>query len=349
MYDYFVIGSGLAGICFSETALQNNKSVFVFGNSQKASSRVAVGIFNAVILKRFTLTDQAQTQINLLQEFYPKIETKLGVKLLYDMPIYRKLTSLEEQNNFILTSDRPLFQNFLTYGIVFQKHHAIDAPFGFGKVKQTGYINTSVLVDSYAEYLKTKEIFSEDWFDYSKVKITGDYISYKEKKAKNIVFCEGMMLKNNPFFGKLPLDGAKGELLVIEAKDLKMDFLLKAGLFVLPMRNHKYKVGATYNWTDKTDLPTREAKTELVSELKKIISCEFNIIEHLAGIRPTVRDRKPLVGQHHLYKNMYLLNGLGTRGVMLAPYLSKNLFNFIEFRSPLSHTIDINRYSSLFS
>jgi len=348
MYDYFIVGSGLAGICFSETALQNNKSIFVFGNPKKASSRVAAGIFNAVILKRFTLTDQAQSQINLLREFYPKIERKLGVKLLYDLPIYRKLTSLEEQNNFILTSDRPLFQNFLTSEILFQKHDAINIPFGFGQVKQTGYIDTSVLVDLYTEYLKSKELFSDEWFDYSEIKITRDYIFYKGKKTKNIVFCEGMMLKNNPFFGKLPLDGAKGELLIIEAKDLKIDFLLKAGLFVLPIGNDKYKVGATYNWTDKTSQPTKEAKIELVSELKKNITCEFKVIEHLAGIRPTVRDRKPLVGQHHLYKNMYLLNGLGTRGVMLAPYLAKKLFHFIEFGSPLDQTIDINRYNVFF-
>jgi len=349
MYDYFVVGSGLAGICFSETALQNNRSVFVFGKPQKASSRVAAGIFNAVILKRFTLTEQAQSQIDLLREFYPKIETKLGIKLLYDLPIYRKLTSLEEQNNFILTSDRPLFQNFLSSEILFEKHDAIDTPFGLGKVKQTGYIDTSILVDLYSEYLKSKKVFSEDWFDYSQVQITDDYVSYKGKKAKNIVFCEGMMLKNNPFFKKLPLDGAKGELLVIEAKTLKIDFLLKGGLFVLPIGNDKYKVGATYNWIDKTPQPTEKAKKELVSELKKTITCEFKVLEHLAGVRPTVRDRKPLIGQHHLYKNMYLLNGLGTRGVMLGPYLAKKLFHFIELRSPLHHTIDINRYYSLFS
>jgi len=348
MYDYFVVGSGLAGICFSETAIQNNKSVFVFGNPQKSSSHVAAGIFNAVILKRFTLTDQAQTQIDLLREFYPKIETKLGIKFLYYLPIYRKLTSLEEQNNFILISDRPLFQNFLSSEILFPKHDVIDAPFGFGKVKQTGYVDTAVLIDSYTTYLKSKKKFYEDWFDYSQIKITNDYVFYKGKKAKNIVFCEGMMLKKNPFFQKLPLDGAKGELLVIEAKDLKIDFLLNAGLFILPIGNHKYKVGATYNWIDKTDQPTIEAKKELVTKLKKIITCEFNVIEHLAGVRPTVRDRKPLVGQHHLYRNMYLLNGLGTRGVMLAPYLAKKLFHLIEFHSPLNHTIDIDRYNSKF-
>jgi len=343
MYDYIVVGSGLAGICFSEVALQNNKSIFVFGKPKESSSSVAAGVFNAVILKRFTITDQAQTQIDLLKEFYPKIETKLGLKLIYDIPMYRKLTSLDEQNNFIIRSEQPLFKNFLSSEIIFKKEKNIPAPFGFGQVKQTGYVDTPTLVDLYAKYLKTKKIFSEYWFDYSKIELKKDYISYKDIKSKNIVFCEGMMLKNNPFFGNLPLEGAKGELLVIESKDLKIDFLLKSGLFVLPIGNDKYKVGATYHWTDKTNQPTQQAKEELILELKKNITCEFKIIDHLAGVRPTVKDRKPLVGQHNQHKNMYLLNGLGTRGVMLAPYLAENLFNFIEFSQPLSPKISINR------
>jgi len=344
MYDYFIAGSGLAGICFSEIALENNKSIFVFGKPEESSSRVAAGIFNAVVLKRFTLTEQAQIQLNLLKKWYPKIESKLGLKLIYDLPMYRKLTSIEEQNNFITTSDRPLFKDFISSEIIFKKEKNIPAPFGFGLVKQTGYVDTSVLVDSYTQYLKSKHIFSENWLDYSQIQITKDYIYYQGKKAKNIVFCEGMMLKNNPFFRNLPLDGAKGELLVIKSKDLKIDFILKTALFILPIGNDTYKVGATYDWTDKTKQTTQKAKEKLISELKKNITCDFKVIGHLAGVRPTVKDRKPLVGQHLLHKNMYLLNGLGTRGVMLAPYLAENLFNFIEFRTPLSSIIDIKRY-----
>ena len=50
----------------------------------------------------------------------------------------------------------------------------------------------------------------------------------------------------------------------------------------------------------------------------------------LQVVRPTVKDRRPLVGQHAEHKNLYVLNGLGTRGVMIAPYVAEQLFNFIE-------------------
>ena len=69
-------------------------------------------------------------------------------------------------------------------------------------------------------------------------------------------------------------------------------------------------------------------------------------MNHVAGIRPTVKDRRPLVGQHEKYSNLYILNGLGTRGVMIAPYVAEKLFNFIEKGEDLDKEIDVNRFKS---
>jgi hypothetical protein len=41
---------------------------------------------------------------------------------------------------------------------------------------------------------------------------------------------------------------------------------------------------------DKTDLPTEEGKTELIDRIKEIITCDFEIVQHFAGVRPTVKD-----------------------------------------------------------
>lgn len=344
VYDYFVVGLGLAGTCFAEVLMQNNKKFLVFDNpSEEPSSKVAAGIFNAIILKRFTMVNDAQSQLLLLKRFYPKIEERLKVSFFYELPTYRKLSSIEEQNNFIAASDRPLFQDFLSSKIIFRDYKSIDATFGYGQMKQTGYVNTRVLIDAYKGFLKTTNFLCEQQFKYDEVIVTKDFVEYQGKKAKHIVFCDGFNMQFNPFFKDLPLDGAKGELLIIKAKDLNLDVILKAGKFILPMGDDYYKVGATYDWKDKTNIPTSQAREELLSELKQIITCDFEVVDHLAGVRPTVKDRKPLVGRHYAYFNVYSLNGLGTRGVMLAPYLSEHLFNYIEFGQPLDEDIDINR------
>src|SRR5690606_10936816 len=123
----------------------------------------------------------------------------------------------------------------------------------------------------------------------------------------------------------------------------KTDAIIKSDIFILPIGDDLYKVGATYNWSDKTTIPTEGAKQELLEGLKGTINCEFEVVEHFAGIRPTVRDRKPLVGGHFEHSNLYVLNGLGTRGVMQAPYYAEKLFDFIEFDLPLEQEVNIAR------
>ncbi len=80
-----------------------------------------------------------------------------------------------------------------------------------------------------------------------------------------------------------------------------------------------------------------------------MITCDFEVVEHLAGVRPTVKDRRPLLGKHHHHNHLYILNGMGTRGVLFAPYLSDKLFQFIENKTELDNEISIERiYKKLF-
>ncbi len=349
MLDYIIVGSGLAGIAFSEIALQNNKTILVVSNQSQNSSRIAGGLYNPVILKRFSEVWQAEEQLELLYNFYTNLEKKLQIKLDYKLPLLRKFYSVEEQNNWFTASDKPNLSKFLSTNLITKKWNSIPSPYNFGEVLYSGYVDTNLLVDSYKQFLINQNAYLEDTFDYSNLIIENDFVVYKNLKAKGIVFAEGFGILLNPFFNKLPLDGTKGELLLIKAPNLNLDVIMKSSIFVLPIGNDLYKVGATYNWEDKTNIPTEAAKKELIDNLKELITCDFEVIEHYAGVRPTVKDRRPLVGTHPVHKNLHVLNGLGTRGVMLAPAMAKNLYNHIENQIPLDKNIDILRIKNFVS
>ena len=349
MVDYIIVGSGLAGIAFSEMALQNNKSIFVINNNSQNSTKIAGGLYNPVILKRFSEVWNAKEQLDLLYTFYANLEKKLKVKLDYKLPLLRKFYSIEEQNNWFAASDKPNLCNFLSTNLITTKWDAIHSPFNFGEVLYSGYVDTVLLLESYKSFLIKEKLYLDDTFDYSQLILNSDSIEYKTIKAKNIIFAEGFGMLSNPFFNKLPLDGTKGELLIIKAPNLNLEVIMKSSIFVIPLGNDLYKVGATYNWEDKTNIPTETAKIELIENLKELITCGFEIIEHHAGVRPTVKDRRPLVGTHPNHDRIHLLNGLGTRGVMLAPSMALCLFNHIENQIPLDKNIDIRRIKNFFS
>lgn len=344
MIDYLIVGCGLAGISFAEMAMANQKSILVVNDESQNSSKIAGGLYNPVILKRFSEVWQAKEQLELMNAFYTNLEQKIAVKVDFKKPILRKFFSIEEQNNWFAASDKPALAPFLSTTIITKKYAGIDSPFNYGEVLHTGYVDTASLLEQYKNYLLAEKLLLQETFDYDALEVLGNSIRYKNVEARHIIFAEGFGMHANPFFKHLPLDGTKGELFIIKAPDLDLDVIVNTSVFILPLGSDLYKVGATYNWKDKTDLPTEEGKQELVERIKEIINCEFEIVSHFAGIRPTVRDRRPLVGTHADYKSIHLLNGLGTRGVMLGPAMAKALYENIEKGIPLDKEIDILRF-----
>lgn len=344
MLDYLIVGSGLAGISFAEMAMQNQKSILIVDNESQTSSLIAGGLYNPVILKRFSEVWQAQQQLVVLDSFYQKLESKLQIKVDYKIPILRKFFSVEEQNNWFAASDNNRLAPFLSLDLVKMKFMGINSPFDYGEVLQTGYVDTKLLLESYKNYLLESHLLLQETFDYQSIHFHEDCIQYKNIKARQIVFAEGFGLHANPYFNYLPLDGTKGELFIIKAPNLNLDVIINTSVFILPLGNDLFKVGATYNWQDKTSIPTEEGKTELLKRIHEILDCDFEIVDHFAGVRPTVRDRKPLIGTHPKFTRLHILNGLGTRGVMLGPSMAIALFEAIEYQKPLEKEIDIKRY-----
>ena len=346
MLDYLIVGSGLAGISFAETALQHQKNILIIDNQSQNASLIAGGLYNPVILKRFSEVWQAEQQLVVLDSFYQKLESKLQIKVDYKIPILRKFFSIEEQNNWFAASDNKMLAPFLSLDLVTTKYHGINSPFNYGQVLQTGYVDTKLLLNAYKKYLLDHNLLLEETFDYHSIQFFDDGVQYKNTKAKQIIFAEGFGLHANPFFNYLPLDGTKGELFIIKAPNLNLEVIINTSVFILPLGNDLFKVGATYNWQDKTSDPSEEGRTELLARIYEILDCEFEIIAHFAGVRPTVRDRKPLVGTHPQFSRLHILNGLGTRGVMLGPSMAIALFELIEHQKPLDKVIDIKRYEN---
>ncbi|OYQ36891.1 FAD-dependent oxidoreductase [Flavobacterium cyanobacteriorum] len=344
MKDYLIIGCGLAGISFAETALKHNKTFTVFTDTSQNSSIVAAGIYNPVIVKRLSMPSGAAAHMDYIKPFYAEIEQRLKVTFDHKIPLYRKFASVEEQNDWFAATDKPGLSAFLSTKIILKHYDYLPSPFGFGEVLHTGYADTALLVDNYKAFLKKNNLLIHESFDYNSLEIHDSYILYKGIMAKNIVFAEGFGIHANPFFSNLPLAGTKGELLLVRAPLLKLDAIVNAGVFILPVGNDLYKVGATYEWTDKTSVPTAAAKAELLQKLNGLITCDYEVMAHYAGIRPTTKDRKALIGTHPKHKRVHLLNGLGTRGVMLGPPMAKQLFDFIEHGIEPDPSVNLSRF-----
>ena len=344
--DYIIVGLGLAGLTFIEELKKNNKSFIVFEDSSQNSSTVAAGMFNPVVLKRFTAVWNGKKQLDYAREVFQKLEKQLDNTYLYDIDIYRTFKSVEEQNNWYAACDKPILAHYMTTPIVENKNTGVIAPFQLGRLTNTGKLDVKLLLEDYSNHLVNENKIRKETFIHQDLEISEERLQYKDITSNKIVFCEGYGVKDNPFFNELPMNEAKGELITIHAPKLKINYLLKAAVFVLALGDDLYKVGATFNWMDKTQEPSERGKLELVRKLETTIDTPYTIVDHVAGIRPTIIDRRPMLGKHTKFKNLAILNGLGTRGVMIGPTMAKSLYNHLENDEKLDKVTDIRRFSN---
>jgi len=344
MHDYLIVGAGLAGIAFAEHALQRRRSIMVFDDGSLHASSVAAGVFNPVVLKRLQAVSGAQSQLGKAEEFFKATESRLGRPFRFPMPLLRRFASAEEQNNWFAASDKSALSAFLQPKVETNDLQHVDAPLGFGKVMQTGFVDAAGFISHYRQWLAERGMLVGKTIDYDKLQIGTDFIVYGKVRARHIVFADGFGIRANPFFSYLPLAGTKGELLLIRAPQLKLDCIVKSDIFILPSGDGIFRVGATYNWDDKTETPTSDARLELETKLRKTISCAYEVIGHYAAVRPTVKDRKALIGTHPDFPRFHLLNGLGTRGIMLAPSMAEMLIDHIENQKEIEPAVNLRRF-----
>jgi glycine/D-amino acid oxidase-like deaminating enzyme len=347
MLNYIIVGAGLAATAFIQQLRKQKRSFIVISDDSYQSSMVAGGLYNPVILKRFTASYNAWHQTKLMRVYYNDLEDQFKGKYIYDTPLLRKFSSIEEQNNWFAAGDHPVLSHFLDPDLKQINNVHVPAAFGFGKVNHSGWVDVKQSLSDIRGFLLSQGLLINESFDYKALVHNEEQVVYKSFHAEKIVFCEGFGVINNLFFNVLPMVGTKGELITIESKELKLEQFIKSNLFIIPLGNDLYKVGATYHWDDKSPQPTLAGKSEIIKDLDQMINCPYTIIKHEAEIRPTTKDRQPFVGQHPLRRNLFILNGLGTRGVVQAPDLALALYNFIEFKIELPKEIDIKRLKKI--
>ena len=341
--DTLIVGFGIAGLNYAEQLRRHDKSFIVLDSKEESASHLAAGIVNPTVLKRFNPVWRAEDFFDYALTFYSDLEERIQSQIIYPLPIYRILNDIQEQNDWRVAASSTSLEKYLNKQLISRDKYAeVSAPFAFGEVIQSVRVDTKRLLSQYIEKVIPHQ-FKLEKLDYGAL-IHGQLIEYKDIKVRQIVFCEGYQGLKNPNFNYLPLIGSKGEILTIKCEQLTEQVIFKGPIFLCPIGNKTFWVGATFNRNDKTTRVSEEGKAWLLFKLKQFLKLPFEILEHKAQIRATVVDRRPLLGRHPKHENVYLLNGLGPRGVLMSPLMSHWLFQYIENNEKLPPEVDIKRF-----
>jgi glycine oxidase len=344
MTDFIIVGRGLAANVLAHSLHERGLSFRMIGKeSLSTSSRVAAGIWNPVVFKRLTKSWLADDLVPCLLDVYRRAGTRLGRSLITLRPIFKPFTEDQEKTLWLRRAGT---LNFLDAGLkedLPEEMAHLKISNGYGQILQSGNLGVADFLEASALYFK--DHICDEVFDHAELRLLPGQVRYKSETAGNILFCEGYLLKENPLFNWIPLKPAKGEIMTLGLPDLRLrQAIFNRNGFLMDVSEGVYKLGATYAWDDLSQDPTPRGQEELLGKLRQMTGCAYRVIRHEAGIRPSSTDRRPVIGPHPRHGQVYVFNGLGTKGVMLAPFFAENFVNFYLQKEPLHPEVDVRRF-----
>lgn len=345
--DLIIVGQGLAGSAVAMRALARDYKIIVFDQpSENRSSLLAAGLFNAITGRNFVKTWLADDIFPALHQFYRETETLTNRKFFYPMSVYKPFASPEEQNEWM---GKSVDEQYVNYVCAFFPPKTFDDrvrdPFGGMTLKQSGYLDTRTYLQAVRDHLETRSAFRAEKFYTDDLQVEENQVRYRDIAARKVIFCQGVQNRSNTWFNMFPVNSLKGEFINVQC-DWRKDVILNRGVYMVPGADEgEWRVGATYNWNDESPEVTDWARTELAGKLEELIRIPYTITGQQCGVRPTTRDRKPIIGAHPHHQSMIIFNGLGTKGVSLAPYFSEVLIRWMENKGTIEKEADVSRFN----
>jgi glycine oxidase len=340
-----IVGGGVGGCSLAFHLINSGVDVTLIDSGTNKSSVVAAGLINPLVFRRMTKSWRADELLPYAAQFYRTLEDYSRSSFYHPITIRRFFSSEQERGFWKAKQELPEFSVYMTKiseGDIKYALYSTKNDFGSGRVKQSAWVNAPIFLLAIQSYIAERGHLCTALFDYAALDPeVGDYQGIHYDK---IIFAEGYQARHNPWFQQLPVQSTKGEVLTVVSDQLPPEDSINRKCFVLPTGNGQYRIGATYSYNAEEADITEAACSEILEKLSYLSDVVPTVIDQNAGIRPTSPDRRPIIGQHPAKKRLYIFNGLGTKGYMIAPLLAAEFSEFVLNGSPLHPEVDLNRF-----
>lgn len=331
-----IVGTGLAGMALAKSLEAFGKSFqMIAAPNLRSSTSIATGMYNPIVFRRLNLSWKVDTLLPVMHTFLAGMEAFLEEKINQPIVFEKRIPSEDYAQLWTKRrNESDLLKTFMG---------AIES--GFGPVHRAGIVDCETMQERFNEIMLAEGLLKYEIFKYQDLTIEGTKAIYNGVDYDFIFFCEGAHAVNNPFFNWLPFNICKGEWIVIETTQTLTEKVINNITNIIPLGRNRYKLSSTYSWQNLDTGITESAKQTLTEHFEMLFpDIAYEVIQHEAGLRPTVADRRPYLGSHPIHKQLVILNGLGSKGVLLAPYFAQHLVSHIFEGTQLEEAVDIRRH-----
>jgi glycine oxidase len=344
--DYLIVGQGLAGSLLACLLQMGRKDALVVDNAHRtAASLCAAGIMNPITGKRLNRPALIDHLLEDSFRTYPSIERFLGTSFFRRRKVLRLLQSAAERLHW---RERLASGDYAKYlgSLDCPRFPSVDGWFGGFEIALAGQLDVAAFIRRARDMLTATGRLVESEFSSDELQFSKKAVHWRGYTAQAVVFCEGYKLSENPYFKSIQLRPAKGEILTLRAPSFSDDRIIERGKWLFRSAPEEIKAGTTYAWDWENEMPTQAARAEIEQSIRQFTNFDFEVIHQAAGVRPVVRaDNRPLVGPHPENKRIAVLNGLGSKGVLQAPFAARQLIGYLERGERIHPELDVCRKS----
>ena len=322
-----IVGGGLAG-CSLGWYLKNKGYDFKIIDpcEEVTSTLIAAGIINPITGPSLTKSPRLEELWSIAKDFYHSIEKETGTKMFRLTQVVRLFDSdrqIERWHRRLLDSEYSALVTEEPLGL----SDSFNSEYGGFVTKFGAHLDTRVFIQV------LRKLLEDHW-------VTAH--CEEQPLEGTTIYCEGVQGARNPFFEWVKFKPAKGEILTVKIPNLVEDrIIVRGNIWLLPLGNSIYRAGATYDWNANDIEPTQEARLMIEERLQKLINASYEVIDHVAAVRPIIDSRRTLIGLHPGNDKIGFFNGLGSKGVLTAPLLASNLADHICDSSPIDPEFDV--------
>ncbi|MEQ1749375.1 MAG: FAD-dependent oxidoreductase, partial [Prosthecobacter sp.] len=156
------------------------------------------------------------------------------------------------------------------------------------------------------------------------------------------IFCIGWEAARHPWFDWVPFRSARGTVLQVTADTEGETRIINNGSWLLPRGDGTLRVGPTYDFDfDQPNTPAQEAVAGLETKVQSLLLSPYQITGSQTGVRPIIQHHQALIGRHPARPQIAFLNGLGSKGVLRAPWLARQLMEHLLDGKPIEPELDL--------
>jgi glycine oxidase len=344
--EYLIVGQGLAGSLLACLLLQRQRRVLVVDDGHRtAASLAAAGIINPITGKRLTRPQLVDGLLEHAFTIYPDLEIFLQTRFFARRVVQRLLLSETEAKLWTERRKHPEYRRHLG-GPGYPLPPGLWSQHGAFSITTAAQLDVPAFLAATRRLLLACGCLREERFDHPDVWADEYSAGYRDVTCRFVVFCEGYRMAVNPAFNAIELNPAKGEILGIEAPAFASDQIFQGSKWLFRNLNGGTLAGTTYSWNALDEQPTAGAREQIDRGLRQFYAGPYRVIWQRAGVRSIIRvDNRPVAGVHPAHPRLAILNGLGSKGALQAPFAAKQLIAKLEQNQYIHPHIDVCRGS----